>query len=136
MSIRVDGNDLPEYEEPETEEQHSNEETETEEQHSDDHETSVRYVEAISGANFSIELRTNPAFEYVDYDLRMQVFLDGVSACSIIKDAQPETGRIKESCTGVKRCIDGTWHLEKFVFAELQTSKHALFVNFVRRLEL
>jgi hypothetical protein len=62
------------------------------EHHADSEGTAVCYVEAVSGAEFSVALTVGPDYAYRKDSLKFQVSLDGSDAVSriITKSAQEE----------------------------------------------
>jgi hypothetical protein len=61
--VRVNNQALPEFQDPDHEETSPNEIT--------------RYVQAVTGATFDVEVRSTPRFKYCQRDITVKVFVDG-----------------------------------------------------------
>ena len=110
VTLRVHGDDLKEIEDDEAE--------------GSGQRSVMRYVEALPGTNFSVELRVEDYFHYKSNDLRMDVLVDGVAIRSMVFGPKHRGVPIRDSCKGILNRIDGEWQLQKFAFAELQTSMY------------
>ena len=84
--------------------------------------TALCYVEAVSGAEFSLVLTTEPGYAYPKGGLQFRVFLDGNRARSII--VTPTKKGSTSSIDSVRRHIDGVSYYMKFIFARLETSTY------------
>lgn len=114
ITLRVDGQDLQEYE-------HTGED-DSEEETSDD--VMKRYVEATSGANFSVEFRTANHFKYRDSELELRVYLDGVWASGkVLHPCGHHRGHHKTSVASAIGHENGRCVSRSFAFADLHTSK-------------
>lgn len=112
VKLRVNGNDLTEYDQGD--------------QDGGEPNTSVCYVEAVPGANFSIELRAQQRFPYRSYYIRSAVKLDGVAAQSTIYSPDYANEIMRRSEAGVYNGGPNSGTLERFTFAELKTSKQTV----------
>lgn len=69
-----------------------------------------RFVEAVQGANFAVEFRTDAQAKYRQDHLAFEVELDGVRATTVVISPQPEIGghssRMVDTCV---ECHDGEW---------------------------
>lgn len=112
VTLRVNGQDLKEYE---------NEEEPAEEV--DGCTEVVRYVESVVDANFSVEMQVAPSRVRCDYELT--VYLDGKwVAGSLYQDSKTKTPG-KVSVDGTTLYTDGQYRYAKFAFAPLHTSEFA-----------
>lgn len=115
VTLSVDRVDLEEHDDPDAE---------GEEAHN------VRYVEAVSGANFAVELkRTDGRFMYRNYDLHFAVYLDGKFAEGRVFYADARYGgHPPRTVSGRYEMQNGQNMCRKFAFAALSTStiKHTL----------
>lgn len=84
----------------------------------------TRYVEAVSGANFAVELRTDKRFKWQHVDLRVRIYLDG-SCCTDLAfyPRAGSGGHGPVTVTGRKESQHGRGVLRKFTFADLRTSE-------------
>ncbi|ERF76048.1 hypothetical protein EPUS_01381 [Endocarpon pusillum Z07020] len=83
--------------------------------------TAVKYVEAISGANFSIKFSLFPQSKF-EGELAMQVYLDGTMTTSVVircGGSSFDNNCWKEDGAIVGR--DNEWYLKKFKFADIVT---------------
>lgn len=113
VKLRVEGKDLEEY---------SDENCETDS--AEDDSRTVRYVEAVTGAHFSIELRLLNDFLYKYDDVQSLVTLDGKLLENSVYRADPSQHYVRRSIKGLARHANTGWQLEKFTFADLETSAH------------
>jgi hypothetical protein len=107
VAVHVDGNALHEYH-AESESEHVN--------------TAVCYVEAVSGAVFSIVLTIEPGYTYRSESLKLRIFLDGSRARSIIINPAKMTNGYTTSVESVRRHEDGFNYHRKFTFSQHETS--------------
>lgn len=108
ITLSVEKRNLEEFDDPEAE---------------GDDAHSTRYVEAVSGANFAVEFRTDRTFAWRHYDLSQRVYLDGVYAEGFV--LQPEArigGHIPRTMSGRHEEQNGQPMFRKFAFADLTTS--------------
>ena len=106
--LRINDNDLHEYDDEDAD--------------AGNHNTDTKYVEAVSGANFTVELWVKPHFRYKTHALQCSLLLDDVFIRSSIYDAEKYPDEVRSSVRGVYRCLHGEHVIEKFAFAELETS--------------
>jgi hypothetical protein len=116
VNVRVDGVALQEYQDPD-------------EAEADTATQTMRYIEAISGATFGLQLLFKPKFEPPKYDIGVEISIDGtVLDKPLIKGYRLRClpfkyyghERLSEGC---KTGSDGTYSLQKFEFADLDISK-------------
>lgn len=114
IALRVDGQDLREYDRMEDEGAGE-----------DSNPTVVtRYVEAISGANFSVEFRPTGAFRWPHNELELCVHLDGVWATGKVYHPRAATGgHSNKSVSGANAYENGQYVFRNFAFADLHTSE-------------
>ena len=86
----------------------------------------VRYVEAVSGANFAVEFkRTDGRFIWRHNDLEMRIYFDGVHAQGKVFYAAPvHGGHLPVTVSGRIESRNGQTMCRKFAFADLSTSIH------------
>jgi hypothetical protein len=85
--------------------------------------TVVKYIEATSGAEFSIKSRVRPGW-YKDEDLCWEILLDGCAVKSRVYRRQRYLeGNYTSIIEGVESCSDGEWQLRKFKFADIITGE-------------
>lgn len=114
IALRVNLQDLKEYEDAEGEVAGQD----------GRNNAAVRYVEAVSGANFSVEFRTDRRFTYRNADLEMSVYLDGVFAEGQVYYARPtHGGHNDKTVSGRADTENGQFLFRRFAFADLETSK-------------
>jgi hypothetical protein len=107
VAVHVNGNALHEYH-AESESEHAN--------------TAVCYVEAVSGAEFSLVLAIEPGYAHLKDDLQFRIFLDGNPARSQIVNPPKQKGNCTIATDSVRRYEDGYSHYRKFTFAPHETS--------------
>lgn len=79
--------------------------------------TVVKYIEAVSGAEFAVRYRLDPK---PSHDVSVDISLDGKWAVSrIIQLSHYPLAYIQKTITGVKSNKDGSWVLSKFSFSDL-----------------
>lgn len=106
IALSVNREDLQEYDEADAD---------------DTENGAVRFVEAVSGANFTVEFRTDIRFAYRNDDLELRISLDGVHAEALVFYA-PKLG-VTKTVTGRMEFRNGQAFNRRFTFAELNTSK-------------
>jgi len=89
---------------------------------SEDAKAAVRYVEVVSGAEFSLVLTIEPGYAYRDKDLQYTVFLDGNFARSNITTSAKMAEGYTSSVSGTRRHVDDFNCYRKFTFAQHETS--------------
>jgi hypothetical protein len=89
---------------------------------SEDERTALCYVEAVSGAEFSILLTTEPDYAYRDNDLLFRASIDGHKVKSRIIGPIKMTEGHTSSIESVRRYEDGVNCKRKFTFAQHETS--------------
>ena len=108
VTIRVDGRDLLEYNTDEVDE--------------DDNTVSSAFVEALPGANFSVELILGKTFPYKRNDLSFDVHLDGAWARGLVLDLDNNKNGQPGTINGVVTEDRNGSTMKIFVFAEHKTS--------------
>lgn len=79
--------------------------------------TVVKYIEAVSGAEFAVRYRLDPK---PSHDVSVDISLDGKWAVSrIIQLSHYPLAYIQKTITGVNSNKDGSWVLSKFSFSDL-----------------
>ena len=116
VRLRVGGIDLVEYDIDDLDE--------------DEVSSVTKYVEAAAGANFTVNFSATPnSAKYRDDVVVMDVRLDGRSICSRIYTIDTAAARIVgkyvHNLDGIETNTATGMMLEKFTFAELQTSRSA-----------
>lgn len=120
VTLRVDGEDLKEYDDDTSEAilKHS----------------LSKYVECTSGAIFAIGIQSTPKFRYKREDLDCIVYLDGEKAIAHVVDRETLSVKSSTAIEGVLQNVDGATVLERFTFAQLHTSERDLAVSCRRSL--
>jgi hypothetical protein len=96
--------------------------------------TSVNYVEAISGAEFSVKYGLLSGWTLKE-DLVWKIYLDGKhSQSKVKKTAMLVPGAISWVEEGVKVRISDDWYLRKYGFADIVLGKLQCMLHFCRRL--
>lgn len=85
--------------------------------------TVVKYIEAASGAEFSIKSKIRSSWDK-DEDMCWDIYLDGKLARSTVylRDRYL-TGNNIFIAEGVQSCTGGEWHHSKFKFADIVTGE-------------
>lgn len=113
VNLVIDGVAMQEHEDQEAENEHP----------FSNHKTVTRYVQAVSGANFSVDLHMQQHFPYKHHDIAVRLLLDG----AVAKQPIIEKGRLQSRFThkfkGIEKLINGQWQLNRFAFADLRTCK-------------
>lgn len=91
---------------------------------SEDDKTALSYVEAVSGARFSVVLVLEPKFAYRDEDLQFRVFLDGRLARSYMIRSEKMKEGMTKSLDAVREYADGFSSYSKSTFAENRSSTY------------
>ena len=107
VAVHVNGNALPEH--------HAD---------SEDGKTALCFVEAVSGAEFSIVLKIEAGYAYHNEDLQVRAFFDGNQARSTIIAPTQMTEGYTSSMDSTRRHVDGFNYYRKFTFAQHETSTH------------
>lgn len=111
VSLRVGGRRLPEYDD-------DNDDT-------DAPKTTTKWVEATTGAIFTVHVHLGPGFPYSAEDIEARVKLDGKYATASL--IEPSSGHAAHSLEikGIRSNKTGDWVLERFKFAGLNTGMSA-----------
>lgn len=118
IALRVNGQDLQEYEYTE-EDGHEEGSSET---------AVTRYVEATSGANFSVEFSTANDFKHRHSQLELRVYLDGVGASGkVLHPCEYHGGHHNTSVASTFGHEGGQCVSRSFAFADLHTSVSSTF---------
>ena len=115
VKLKMDGKDLQEYDDESFDEDAA-----------ENANTTVKYVEAVAGAHFTVNLRAHSHFAHKNNDLRMAVLLDGKLLTGSVYRAQPEVWYVKKTVKGLERKTQSGWQMEKLTFADLATSMLSL----------
>lgn len=109
IEIRARGQELAEHY-PDEEECHS--------------KTVTKYIEAVTNEEFEVSLSVPKHFKFFEYDLAVQVYLDGEFADALVlKEVEMRKG-LHTRIGGVKRYDGLKWQQRNFRFAHLQTSEY------------
>jgi len=85
--------------------------------------TVVKYIEAVSGTEFSIKPKIRPGWDQ-DEDLCWEIFVDGNPVKSYVYLRKKYlAGQDSSICLGVDFCSGGEWLLKKFKFADIVTGE-------------
>jgi hypothetical protein len=85
-----------------------------------DENTVSKYIESISGADFSIRYRLD---KKPDYDMAVDFFLDGKYVDGryvLLEDFRD--GSLQDKVYGAEAIVAGAWMLSKYAFSDLKTS--------------
>jgi hypothetical protein len=86
----------------------------------------VKYLEAVSNAEFEIRCAVSPGFVFGDADyLSFRIYVDGkfVAGEHVYKAKYLARSKGRVTCTGFRAFVDGKWHRFPFTWGELVTSK-------------
>jgi hypothetical protein len=85
--------------------------------------TVVKYVQATSGAEFSVNFSLLEDWK-VDHDLAWKIYLDGTfSQSSVVANSTLYFKKTSWSLSGLSVGRDDDWYLKKYKFADLITGK-------------
>ncbi|KAF2430701.1 hypothetical protein EJ08DRAFT_649487 [Tothia fuscella] len=120
LSVQILVNGVPREEHPEPNDAQA-----------DGRTTCVRYIEAVSGANFAIRVKFESRFQYRHCDFCASIYLDGVLAkkplwlkteLAGVTHGSPNIRDIE----GVESISGNSWNMSKFLFADLDSNDSSL----------
>jgi hypothetical protein len=83
----------------------------------------TKYIEAISGAEFSVKIAVRPGWEWCN-DLGWRIYLDGRKSDNrVVRKEKVLPGQTSWTCEGESSGQGTDWVLRKFRFADIVTGK-------------
>lgn len=112
VTLEVAGQDLAEYDDGDEEKEAP--------------DTTTKYVEAQSGANFGFVCRFDAAaFPYRNDHVETELYMDGQYICGMMYDPTRIANGARDSCTRLSETRGDKKYTQYFTFAELNISKLA-----------
>lgn len=93
---------------------------------SGDAKTASCYVEAVSGAEFSVVLALEPDYAYSDDDLLFSVFIDGHHARAFVINSTELGKDCTKTIESVRDYADGFVSFKRFTFAQHKSSAYGV----------